>query len=510
MIKRFAIILAVVMLSSCVTVKENITSIEENSNETVVLNMMTMGVPPASGLDSFHKSLDELTIPELGMQLRVNYIEWGTESTRIPMAIASGTVDLICGGTWSNFTEYAQKNAFIDMLPYLENMPELTNFYAEQMGADFLQRTYINGGLYGLVQLKLQEPGDGIFYREDLRHLWEVPEMYTLEAVEQYLYKAKENKYKYSISDDRLLFFIWNMIGNKNYLNISSVISINLMDCFVISPDSPDKVISIFDTEDFLQCLEIAARWYSDGIISKDVVAGRQGEMLDLMVKDIVCVEMCNHLTAIENYYLPVLQEEHPEWAFNFIPYTKVNGQTPIYLQSALGSGCVSISVFCEYPQIAMEFLEKAYTDEQYSRLVQYGVNGINYELIDGAIAYPSTDERFRPFTGMVNYVFEYETYNVTEDWQELSKSLRTEVQQQAVLMNKYSPLETFVFDPSLVYSQISEINNVLIEYAVPLTCGVVTNSVEEDLDVLLYHLDNVGYYDVMEELQQQLFTFLN
>ena len=245
--------------------------------EIVQLKAFTMGVEPETGMDNFYKQLDELTVGDLGCTVRFDFIAWGDEKNKINLAIASGEYDLYVGGGFSDYKITATKNAFMDLNPLLSEVPELAARY-EQAAEGMLKTHEIEGKLYGIPQLG--KPGgyggEGFLYREDLRKAWGLPEINSLDTVEQYLYKAKDDPAFENVSlitDQRFWTSLWYMLAGDKYMTATDLIGSPYA---VVAYDDPYKVVSLVDTPEFLQVLEYAAKWYKDGIVDHDILAAPQ------------------------------------------------------------------------------------------------------------------------------------------------------------------------------------------------------------------------------------------
>ena len=102
----------------------------EESGEAVTLKAFTMGNEPASGMDTFYEQLDALTVKDLGIKVRFDFIPWGDEKNKINLNIASGEYDLYVGGNFSDYKVMATKNAFLDLKPLLSEVPDLVAHYS--------------------------------------------------------------------------------------------------------------------------------------------------------------------------------------------------------------------------------------------------------------------------------------------------------------------------------------------------------------------------------------------
>ena len=90
-----------------------------------------------------------------------------------------------------------------------------------------LESCEIGGKLYGIPQFgKATDSvmaGEGFMYREDLRKKWGLPEINSLETMEQYLYKAKDEYPESSVvMDNRIWSAVWNILAAGKYLELDS------------------------------------------------------------------------------------------------------------------------------------------------------------------------------------------------------------------------------------------------------------------------------------------------
>ena len=154
-----------------------------------------------------------------------------------------------------------------------------------------------------------------------------------------------------------------------------------------------------------------------------------------------------------------------------------------------------------------MSFIEKGYTDERYSRLLQYGVEGIHYNVVDGAVV-NNPDEAFPTVTGYMNYVYFYGNSFVTESWGENYKRVYDALYTKLHTQNQSSPYDGFSFDSTNVTAQMANLEDVRAEYAIPLSCGVIQSSLESDLATLQKAMNAAGIAEYMAEYQRQLDTF--
>ncbi|MGN6711226.1 DUF3502 domain-containing protein [Anaerocolumna jejuensis] len=526
--KRLAAVgLSLVMLLSLTGCKSNSGSTDTSGNansattapndskskqEIVTLKAFTMGNEPSGGMDKFYEQLDALTVKDLGCKVRYDFIPWGDEKNKINLNIASGEYDLYVGGNFSDYKATAAKNAFLDLNPYLDLVPDLVAHY-KQASDDALKMCEIDGHLYGIPQFgkAVGGAGEGFIYREDLRQEWGLPEINSLETMEQYLYKAKADaKYKDTplITDNRIWTSLWYMIAGAKYGQLDD------SQYAWFAYDEPSKVVNIFDTPEFKQVVEYAQKWYNDGIIDHDILAasGNEGTKgYELFKADKKPVETNTPFWSASTNWIPGLYEAHPEWKIGFFDYALDNPDFKnAYIPDYSSATAISVAAQCKYPEIAIKYIEKAHTDRTYYDLLAYGVEGQNYNMVDGV---PSVEgiaqDNIKPaWTGLFDGYMAYVVKSVNPDWQALS-DMYEEKGNKLLEKSGYkpSPKAGFTFNVANLSTEIAAMETVKAQYMLPLANGI-TKDIDKDIANVKAQYESAGLQTYLTELQKQWDTF--
>lgn len=474
--------------------------------EIVQLKGFTMGVEPESGLDNFYKQLDELTTKDLGCAVRFDYIAWGDEKNKINLAIASGEYDLYVGGGFSDYKITATKNAFLDLNPLLKEVPELVKHYTAA-NDQTLKYHEIDGKLYGIPQFsKPGYGGEGFLYREDLRKAWGLSEINSLETVEQYMYRAKEDpKYKDSsmVLDQRIWTSLFYMIAGDKYMTATDLVGTPYA---VVAFDDPYKVVSLIDTPEYRKIIEYAVKWYKDGFIDHDILAGQQNataKAAEFIKADKKPSETNSPRWSIENSIIAPVYKEHPEWELGWYDY--LYNKAPAYLPSITNATAISINANSKNAVTALKFIEKAHTNETYYNLVKFGVLDENYTLVDGIPNTSTIDSKnIKPaWTGVYDGYIEKPGKSADPRWQEDNDKKLAEGKPST----EYSPLEGFSFNTSSLSSETAALETVKNQYVIPVQCGI-TRNIASDLANIKKKLEAAGLQKYLDELQKQLSDF--
>ncbi|WP_223192629.1 DUF3502 domain-containing protein [Paenibacillus sedimenti] len=475
--------------------------------KVIELKAVTMGVAPANGMDNFYKQLDELTKKDLNATVRFTFVPWGDEKNQISRAVVAKEYDLYVGGAWSDFKNFATKNAFADLKPFLSKTPKLVEHYKGLLG-----RLEINGKLYGIPQYgKPGAGGDGLLYREDLRKKWGLPEIKDLDSLEKYLYKAKQEfPSTPMINDKRFAENIWRMMAGGKYYNVTNL-SGNLL---TVAPvNNPYKATFIYDTPEYKEILVRAKKWYDDGIAAHDILAAQGNETsktLELMKANKKPLEFNNHFGAVSSSYIPALKAVNKDWEFGWFDYT-----FDLYPQMSFmprhsndTTTMISVSEQSKNVETALKFIEKAHTDRVYYDLLQYGVKDENYKLSGESVTFDGIDPKNKKpgWTGL-NDGFMNRVEKYPSDWQPIYDRLQTEGT-KAAEKNGIDPFEGFVFNTGDLASEMASMETVRTQYAQPLAVGMVKKSQDADLEALKQQLKGAGSDKYMTALQKALDEF--
>lgn len=479
---------------------------EEGSRPIVNFRAITLGNMPEEGMDEIYRQLDALTIPELNCTLRFDFIPWGNERRQLNIVTASGEYDFIPGGVFSDYRTLVYKNAFLDLNQYLESVPELTEHYAF-FDEKTLEKCEINEGLYGLPQFGqggIQNLGEGFFYREDLRREWGLEEICDLETMEAYLYRAKqEEQYRDMplVTDNRVWSSLWLLITKGKYLEINSSLETPFV---VVEADKPYQALNRMETPEFKEVLAYIQKWKRDGILDPDMLArsDNEGELgKRLVLADQKPCETNNPIWSVSTYWIPALQERHPEWEFGFFPYLSQHEKH--YVRSLAGNSVISISAKTTEPELALKLLEKIHTDQRYYVLVAYGTEGNNYNLVDGKISFDGINPGNRyAWTAVSDDIMNYEAVPVNETWDTEVYQVFTDWSEEIGKTAEDDPLDGFTF--VLPGREEDAMDQIWIQYFQPLVCGYGEDYLQE-LEQVNQRLKEAGFDRYLAIIQEQL-----
>lgn len=175
---------------------------------------------------------------------------------------------------------------------------------------------------------------------------------------------------------------------------------------------------------------------------------------------------------------------------------------TDPYVDTTSAQGAMmAISTASKNPERAMMFLNLLNTDPEVMTLMNYGVEGVHYNLTeDGCVEFTAERDNFKPWTNGVG--------NVT--------ILPPTVEQGVGFWDTYTsyygntkeiPILGFAYDGSGVETEMSAVANVVEEYLLPLCTGAVDP--EQKLPEFLEKLEQNGVNTVLDDANAQLKSFM-
>lgn len=499
------LLLCLCLCSGCAS-EEQAAQLSQAPDGVVNFKALIVGTPPDTGLDEIYAQLDALTVPELSCTLRFEFVPWGNERKQINIATASGEYDFISGGVFSDYRTLVSKNAFLDLNEYLYLAPALKEHYTTY-SETALSDCEIDGGLYGLPQFSMGEiasVNEGFFYREDLRKEWGLGPIDSLDAMEDYLYRTKqEERYQDQplITDNRIWQSLWLLVSRGKYLEVESMMETPFV---VVQADDPDTLISRLETPEFATVLKYLVKWRRDGILEPNLLAlsdneGSRGR--EMMMADLKPCETNVPDWSISTSYIPDLTKAHPEWEYGFFPYT--GGNEEWYIGSLASASVVSVSSKTSDPKKAVLLLEKIHTDQRYYDLIKYGAEGIHYRREGEYISYDGIPGSSQfGWTVCTDDLMSYEAMPLNEQWHRDVEEKLSAWKEELAKTAAPHPLDGFTFLIDAAAAQ--QLDTAELKYFQPLVCGYYED-IREGLAETLDALEQAGFAEYMDDMQRQL-----
>lgn len=454
----------------------------------IVMESLTLGEDMAD-LAMVEEAINEITVPAINCKLKLLNVHIGDHVTKLSLMATGGEkVDIVTAGR-----TYAYSNMVADglLLPLNDLLEERGQGILEK-GAQALEGNKIGGNIYAVPGELYAYTTTGIIYNKEMADKYNitVPEMPTAEDIEkiaEQLHEANPNVYmmtkgtgendvNYSIFYPNILPFGPNGMYGVMYRD-----------------DEEFKLFNFFKSEEYKEYLHKNREWYEKGWVPSDsMVSG-------VNPRDVFTMQQsfCEFGTTSP------IQLGNLQPAYDFKLGMEPMREAELSTESGRESGW-GISINCERPDKAMDFLNLMYTNEEVANLLMNGIEGVHYEKVsDRIIKYPEGvnggnvgyKRVFSNFGDVLQaYYMEPVTEENIDECMEIGKNA------------KISPLLGFSFDTTTVSTQISNVTNAIAEYVPPLAVGIYDDAeIDAQLEKLNTALDAAGIEEIIAEHQRQL-----
>jgi putative aldouronate transport system substrate-binding protein len=414
----------------------------------------------------------------------LQWIDWAEWSDRKELAISSGEpIDIIFTANWDKFEQHASRNAFV---PLNDVIDEYAPSLHEILGA-WLQGPVIDGKILAIPTMKENAAATAFAYNKRLVDLYDVPidEITTPEELEPWLEVIKENEPNVipflsaehiSLSGNAFDIPGWTPLGDWSFFH------------------KDGEAIYHWKRPEVQETARVQRDWFLAGYLPPEV-------------QDPATTGVVNKYLESGDWFAQI-GYMHPghvgEWS-NRWGYPIVKGPywyRPITHQSSLLGAMHAVGNTSEKAAEAIQILELMNTDVEFNNLLNYGIEGVHYKVVDESVPYIERipDSGYWPAMtwSMQNQFLTYLTVGEPADkWK-----IYREWNESATIGDDVG----FFPDTTPVRTELATVRNVEDQYAPLLRYGVA--DVDETLDAFLDALEQAGVGAVEDELEGQFERF--
>lgn len=333
-----------------------------------------------------YQSLEEKT----GVHIDFTHPPIGSETEQFKLLFVGNNMPDFIEYGWSNYTGGPQQaiddGMILDISEYLDYAP---NFKAALEGDSELSKEWKkatvleSGAIYGFPTLNV---GDyrtfcGITVRKDwLDELGlEVPE--TIDEWTTVLRAFKEKKGAKSPMTGDLTWLL-----NASYSTIGGAFGTG--NRFYVE----DGVVKYGPLQDeYKEFLETLKLWYSEGLLDNDIATNKSTLIDNKMLSGESGALLYTPIGGGIGKYMKQKSTEDPSYNLVAAPYPVKNkgeiNKFQIVDADVNTSAVVAISASCKDPIAAVKWIDNWYSEEGYY-LMNFGVEGVSYEMVDGKPVY--------------------------------------------------------------------------------------------------------------------------
>ncbi len=252
------------------------------------------------------------------------------------------------------------------------------------------------------------------------------------------------------------------------------------------------RIENKFVTDEFLKFAEQTREYFNAGYIDPACANTEQANDIRTQ-KQLSGQYLIGTQSYSLGYELQATQEREFEVAM--VPCTDA------YVDTTSSQGAMmAISTVSKNPERAMMFLNLLNTDPVLMNLLNYGVEGVHYNLQDGLVEFTEERSQYQPWTnGMGNVTILAPTVAQGADFWDGFKAYYGEA--------KEIPLLGYSYNSENMQTKMGNVANVVAEYLIPLCTGAVDPN--EKLPEFLEKLEQAGINDILEDANAQLNAFM-
>lgn len=446
---------------------------------------------------------------KLNCEIQPIWGTWGDFDENVVLAInGNDDVDIYFTCSWSanEYNSFAKRGAY-------RRLDDPDNNLIEQYGQDLwdlLPDVLLNGAMvqgadgYGAYAV----PG----YKDiATQNRWDinVPLLekygYTLEDIENtdyYGFGEIMKTVKEGEGDDFYPLLVEGAVLERMVTNSIIVTgdsgNVNVLSLY-LNPDNLSEpaeggttIFNKFATPEYQRFVETTREYFLAGYI--DPGLGNAGQANDLRTAK---QQTGEYLIGTQSYALGYEVQASAERGFEvgMVPATDP------YVDTTSSQGAMmAISTASKNPERAMMFLNLLNTDPELFTLLDYGVEGVHYDLVNGEAVFTEARENYMPWTnGMGNVTLLPPQEGQGADFYDDFKAYYGAAEE--------IPSLGWAFDPTVVENEMGALTNVASEYSLALSTGTVDPA--EKLPEFLQKLEDNGMQKVVDEANSQLDSFM-
>ena len=467
---------------------------------------IVMYLPGAAPTD-FEKVMEKINEKlktSVNANLKINYVSWGDLETKFPLLLASGeNFDMIFSGTWCFFVDGIKKGAY---MPLQKLLPDYAPGLWKDLPKEYWDSSTYNGDILSIPKFDDGINTYGLFYRDDLRVKYGLPEIKTMEDMENFLkaVKAKETEIKPFVGgqfDVGILGWAKEYFTNVKYTTLDSV---QYLLGYVES--SPDKLYSTLDpnpvdNEAGKKGRELIKRWNDEGLISKNMSSNKT-RGVEYVRNGTSAVAGLNISNAVDEYVN--IRNAHPDWDFKYFIFDL---NQDIIIKAPANSNAVSVYKNSANPEKAVMVFDQLAGDLETNRLARYGIKGVHYDIdADGKRFVPEgTDPSLFGDGSMSSWAWSQYRYMLpirgSSDWM---KNLQENIVGPKL---KSAVSEHFVPVLTEINAEIAACTQIYNTYSEGFNSGILDPV--KDYDTLAAKLKAAGLEKIQQVIQAQWTEYL-
>jgi putative aldouronate transport system substrate-binding protein len=468
--------------------------------KAVTLVGYLIGTAP-SGLPEVLEELNRKLERDIQARLELRYIQWGDMAAKYPLVLSSGeNVDFIFAANWAYYSQEATKGSFREITPdmvkkYMPKHDSATN-------AKAWKEAEVGGKVYMIPTSTPDVKVPVTLIRGDLRKKYGLPEIRKVSDLEPFLAAVKENEPDMiPIQVDKQYDF------SKTHANLQWELGPAIVDVIMTTngfsgvftdwDDPSGELLTLFDEpirSNYIQVAKTVKRWYDKGYINQDAFANkiRSKDSFE-QGKSAVAYGNSNDIQST------IAKAEQQGWEVDIIP--NLSPKNTYIMDPYINNG-VAIATDSKHIELTMKALDLIMEDPEYNRLAYYGIEGKNYAIENGKVAFPNgmSAEQNDYAPDASGFWFTNKNQLSPVEGKNDKYERHKEKIKDMLVPFTYS---AFNFNALSVQGELDRINEAAIQYLNPILSGMVQD-VDKAFLLAESEINKAGFHAVLEEAKKQ------
>lgn len=454
------------------------------------INFLYLVAQEGANQSKVAQAVSDLALKELNMTVNLIPMTFGTYSQQLSMMLAANEPLDLFPAMSNHFSTFIESQYVVNMADYLDYAKDAV----EVLGDDAFAG-YIGDFLMGFTQMKERAYPAGLVVRKDIfDELGYSVEDFSVTTDDYSSFKQITDLFK-AVKDAHPSMVCLDGTSIMGYQTLSYMDNLGSNYGVLEDYGQTTTVTNWFESDQYKEFCNIAKEWFDAGYSSNDIAVNQDSGEIKMKAG--------NAFSFITNVKPNTNIEKLAQTGYEVevIPLSDIMKNT-----NAANSMLYSIANASKDPKKAMQFLNWTYVSEEFENLINWGIEGEDWERnADGLAAYPEGVDAQN--VGYHNdFGFAYPNQFAGLPWEGNAKDIwaQYKVYNDSVLVSK---VFGFTFNSTPVATEEAQLNSVFEQYAKDISFGAI--DVESGLKEFNEALYAAGLQKVIDEKQKQLDEWL-
>lgn len=442
---------------------------EEAKNELVTLKWVQVGGGQPKNYDAWKENINKYLQEKINVNVDVEVVSWGDWGNRRSVIVNSGEPVDILFTDLGNYTSDISLGAYKDITELVQSKtPDLYKYIPQNIW----EAAKVDGKIYSVPTYKDSSMTNYFVWDKAKAEKYNIKyeNIHTFADLDGALRTLKDKEKSPSL--------ILDGGGMPGIMSPYDGLSAGVVPLGVRFDDNSRKVVNVFEQQDVISKLDYMHKWYKEGIINADAPTAKE-----LPAYRPVFLAQ-GWKTAAKTVWGPSMGVEAEAVQF---------GDTVVSNDTVRGS-LSTISAGSKNPEKALELLQLVNLDTKVRDAFFYGLEGDNFEYVDGKVKKLNQDWTMAGYTQGTFFTVSQQVEEKVNQWEEVKKLNETA---------KSSVLLGFSFNTSSVENEIANCRAVWDKYKAELMTGA--KEPKAQVTTMNKELKAAGFDKIVAEAQKQI-----